>query len=460
MQAGPLIALVEQGTWRGERAAAAALAFLLPAAGLALFWPAGFWAFLALAAGAGVLALALRFPVGFSVGWLLLAGSTPEMWLGDITGGAAGIVALVKLLGLVMVGVCILRWGARADPFNPGLAFLAMGITGMAHGLHPNLTAAESLRTLVGSAAPYAFSFAALPRRWSRAVIRATQWLPALTVLACVPLALLGIRPLFRDVAALRLAALGHPAFLAGFALAAFHASLVELFRAGRARDLALLGLNALILVLTGARAPLLLAAAVGLVAMLAVPSPAFPLRRRAGLLLAMALAVPLLLVADRELSFLRLFSLLGGAQADSLSGREIIWPYFQAAFADSPWFGWGVGAGKVLIDPDSQVAHLLGTTAAHDEFLRIGVDGGIFGLSVLVLMFAFWAITRTARLPRAERAIMRLVFLAFAVHSLTDNTLIATTASVLFAWVSAVFARGAAADGAYADPNAREGLR
>jgi hypothetical protein len=53
----------------------------------------------------------------------------------------------------------------------------------------------------------------------------------------------------------------------------------------------------------------------------------------------------------------------------------------------------------------------------------------------------------------------MRLVFLAFAVHSLTDNTLIATTASVLFAWVSAVFARGAAADGAYADPNAREGM-
>jgi hypothetical protein len=36
----------------------------------------------------------------------------------------------------------------------------------------------------------------------------------------------------------------------------------------------------------------------------------------------------------------------------------------------------------------------------------------------------------------------MRLVFLAFALHSATDNTLIATTSSLMFAWVSAVFAR------------------
>jgi hypothetical protein len=41
-----------------------------------------------------------------------------------------------------------------------------------------------------------------------------------------------------------------------------------------------------------------------------------------------------------------------------------------------------------------------------------------------------------------AERWVMRLVFLVFALHSATDNTLIATTSSLMFAWVSAVFAR------------------
>jgi hypothetical protein len=36
---------------------------------------------------------------------------------------------------------------------------------------------------------------------------------------------------------------------------------------------------------------------------------------------------------------------------------------------------------------------------------------------------------------------VLRLVLLAFAAHSATDNTLIATTSSVLFMWMTAVFA-------------------
>jgi hypothetical protein len=47
-----------------------------------------------------------------------------------------------------------------------------------------------------------------------------------------------------------------------------------------------------------------------------------------------------------------------------------------------------------------------------------------------------------TRGLPPAERWLMRLIFAAFAVHSATDNTLIATTASVFFLWVSTVFAK------------------
>lgn len=47
--------------------------------------------------------------------------------------------------------------------------------------------------------------------------------------------------------------------------------------------------------------------------------------------------------------------------------------------------------------------------------------------------------------MSRPERGVMLLVLLAFAIHSATDNTLIATTASLTFAWVSAVFARAEA---------------
>jgi hypothetical protein len=35
----------------------------------------------------------------------------------------------------------------------------------------------------------------------------------------------------------------------------------------------------------------------------------------------------------------------------------------------------------------------------------------------------------------------MRVIFIAFALHSATDNTLIATTSSIFFIWAAAVFA-------------------
>ena len=53
------------------------------------------------------------------------------------------------------------------------------------------------------------------------------------------------------------------------------------------------------------------------------------------------------------------------------------------------------------------------------------------------------WVRGHTARLLPHERHIMRLVFLGMAVHAATDNVLISTPACVLFAFATAVFARG-----------------
>ena len=110
-------------------------------------------------------------------------------------------------------------------------------------------------------------------------------------------LALAGLRPLFVESGGERLAGLGHPAFLAGFCLAAIYACLIELYREGRSRWLLLLAANFLILVLTGARAPLAYAVAVtradaGLPAV-----PAYSRGSRILLLLAGACLLPLLVV-------------------------------------------------------------------------------------------------------------------------------------------------------------------
>jgi O-antigen ligase len=85
----------------------------------------------------------------------------------------------------------------------------------------------------------------------------------------------------------------------------------------------------------------------------------------------------------------------------------------------------------------------MLHTWAAHNEYLRMEVEGGQAGRAMVIALFAAWALCGSARLATAERRIMRLVFVAFAAHGFTDNVLISTPAGVLFAFVAAVFARG-----------------
>ena len=159
-------------------------------------------------------------------------------------------------------------------------------------------------------------------------------------------------------------------------------------------------------------------------------------------MLLAVAVAPAVAVMAAPYLGFVRLLSLASQGNVTDLSNRTLIWHVYEAAFTRSPWFGWGTGSGKVLVPVGTLLWRLLGTNAAHDEYLRIAVEGGAVGLVLLALLLVLWVRQGTRGMPRSERAVMVLVFVAFAIHSATDNTLIATTASLMFAWVSAVFAR------------------
>jgi O-antigen ligase len=200
---------------------------------------------------------------------------------------------------------------------------------------------------------------------------------------------------------------------------------------------------NFLILALTGARAPLAYAVAVTGLTLIFVRSPEFPGRRRILPLLLAACLVPPLVILANDLSAVRLLNVLSN-EAGNLSGRDLLWPAFEQAAAASPWFGWGMGAGNAIIPPDSDLARLIQTSAAHNEYLRMRVEGGLIGLGLLVVLFVLWVVRHTRRLRRTDRAIMRLAFIAFAAHAYTDNVLIATTACVFFAFATAVFARGA----------------
>jgi len=381
-----------------------------------------------------VLGLTALYPRICCVLWILALETSPDSWLDNLIGEHETIIGVMKAFGLVLAAIFALRYGVKRDRYNPGFAFGVMFAIGLMHGLYPGLTLVASTRSLIGSAGPFLFSFVRLPPNLIRAIARAAIWGPVFTVGFGGVLALTGLDHMY-DMAdgVLRLGASGEPPFLAGFALVGVYAGLMEYLNLPRRRDAVLVFVNLAIILATGARMPLALAVAVIFVPLI--------LQRRLMLLAAAGAVLCLGFMFLHAVSFLRVVELTQDGKASDLSHRDLVWPYFQSAFQSSPFFGWGVGAGKVIIPVTSHLTSLIGTNAAHDEYLRISSEGGVFGLALLIVLIFLWVKRGSAALPAAQCWLMRLIFLAFAVHSATDNTLIATTSSAFFIWVSSVFA-------------------
>ena len=269
---------------------------------------------------------------------------------------------------------------------------------------------------------------------------RAVTLVPALSVVLGAMLDVAGVRPVFLQSGGLRLAGLGHPAFLAGVCLPALYAGLIAWLRTASVREAGLICVNLAILFLTGARAPAAYAAVVIGGSLLLAPGCAIPRAHRLVLIAVGVTALPMLLVLGQSYRSLRLFEVLNG-NADNLSGRQLLWPMFEAAAAKAPWFGWGLGSGNLVIPHGSRIIELLHTYAAHNEYLRIQVEGGHIGRTLLIASFVLWAFSHTRRLPPLEQVVMRLVFVTFAAHAMTDNVLISTPACVFFAFIAAIYA-------------------
>jgi O-antigen ligase len=380
------------------------------------------------------------FPIAATVAWVLLLETSPELWLTNEVDRET-VIGVAKAAGLALAVILGLRAGFKRDRYNPGFAFLFMFVAGLIHGLYPGLSLLDSLRSLIGSAAPFVFGFVRLPASWCRAVVRAAIFGPVFAVAFWAVLSLAGQGSVVSfENGLMRLGGPGEPAFLGGFALIAIYALLLELLAQPRLLDCWMLVLNFVILLATGARAPLFLAAMLMFVAVL-LPAPGLNAFRRMMILAGTGAVVSLGVMFSGVLSFIRAVGLAREGQTANLSNRDLVWPVFERAIAASPWFGWGTGAGKVVVPVGSGMSMLIGTNAAHDEYLRIAAEGGAVGAALLLGLMALWLWRGSAGLTYPRRMVLRMIMLAFAVHSATDNTLIATTSSVFFMWMSAVFA-------------------
>ncbi|HYZ32768.1 MAG TPA: O-antigen ligase family protein [Crenalkalicoccus sp.] len=345
--------------------------------------------------------------------------------------------AIAKVVPFAVAGVLILRYGVARAINWPFFAFtLVAGISIAVLPMGHISSNTEMVRSFVGSTAPFALAFALAPRAVWTVLCRGVVLVPILSTLGGMLTHIAGIYPAFDDRG--RFQGLHSPPFLAGFCTTAIFAATLEYLRGFRMRWLILGGLDLAILLTTQARTPTAVVGIFLLLVFFASGRDVFPLKRKVDLV--MGGLVPGTIVIGPAIAYaLERFV----SQGDSLSGRDILWSYFTDAIAQRPLLGYGLGAGKLVVNPYDQVIKYIGSVAPHNEYLRLTVEGGVIGCAMIFLAILLWIWVGTRDTPPAERLVMRAAILGVLFHSAFDNTLIATTGVIQFIWFSAALARG-----------------
>lgn len=389
----------------------------------------------------GLSALALyQFPRALAVVFLASLGLGLDIQM-EATAGIGGSLgaAGVKLIPFALAGVLLLRYGVSREINWPFWAWVA--IAGMSVAILPIgriASNADMLRSFIGSSAPFVVAFAIAPRSLWTLLVRGTALLPIISTVVGLLADVAGVWPLF-DVGG-RFQGMHTPPFLAGFCVTAIFAATLQYLRSFRTIWLIIAGLNLAILLLTQARGPLM---AVGLfigIVFLLSGREIFPLRRKVDLV--MGGMIPGLLALGPAVYYaLDRFTDMAG----NMSGRDVIWPYFIDAIQARPLFGFGLGAGKLIVNPEDPMIRLIGSNAAHNEYLRLAVDAGIVGCALVFLSLIIWIWNGTKKIAPADRLVLRAGLAAALLHSAFDNTLIASTALAQFTFFTAAMARGRA---------------
>jgi O-antigen ligase len=107
------------------------------------------------------------------------------------------------------------------------------------------------------------------------------------------------------------------------------------------------------------------------------------------------------------------------GNQAETLTGRTVIWALTLSMGSEKPWFGHGVYSFRSLMPAfgNFQAVH------AHNEILQQFFEYGLTG--VIIVIGLYWSIYRQARrAPASHLRTLCLALLIFAVfRGLADTT-------------------------------------
>ncbi len=203
------------------------------------------------------------------------------------------------------------------------------------------------------------------------------------------------------------------------FAALAFAGVLVALHEWVRTRRWpmgALIFLNLIFLIFSGARMGLFAAFVAALVYFIRSRDARNALWRLKGWAYVGAMAVGVAMVVYAPVMVDRMYG-MGGDQFN-FSGRRIIWARYLDQFHKSIWFGRGLGAGQEgVFDPNFP----------HNEYLRFVVEGGVVGGLILLLAIVLWAWRMHGRFASNDRPFLLAFMVGLTLYALTDNPLSAT---------------------------------
>ncbi len=247
------------------------------------------------------------------------------------------------------------------------------------------------------------------------AILRTAAWLPAGSVMLGACYQVVGLREMFGQefsTGIYRYQASLIPAYLSGLAMCGAFAAL-QIALAKRSVYMWLALFNLIILLAAGGRAALVVAlvtCGASLLLKKDVPSSRKILFGLSGLaLFLMILTLFWERVATRFTS--------SGA-----NGRDLMWQYLLELAEQYPWTGIGFGHQYFAVPRDVYI--LVGSAAAHNDYVRLIVEMGYVGMIAFYVLFSA-VILRilTRKWMRADLTIL-VAFAGFLLMSRTDNAL------------------------------------
>lgn len=115
----------------------------------------------------------------------------------------------------------------------------------------------------------------------------------------------------------------------------------------------------------------------------------------------------------------------------DSDSGREMLWASIVHVWDNHPYFGIGLGH-QTMIVPENVIRYVI-TVAAHNEYIRIGVELGWVGLCLMSVLFVLMLLYNVLQTPKAGDVLILVLGMLFALFSYSDNALSLPTIFGLF---------------------------